>query len=72
MRIRMKGVIAGPRNGVDWPPVGGELDVPDEEGASLCASGLAEPVAVVKEERAVAPEPEKRRGPGRPRKPVDD
>lgn len=42
MRIRMKVSISGPRfTGEDWPPRGGVLDVPDSEGADLCASGLA-------------------------------
>lgn len=56
----MKGTIAGPRDGADWPPPGGELEVPDDEGAQLCASGLADPVPVDDIETAVPPEPEKR------------
>ena len=68
MRIKMKALITGTRDGEDWPLPGAEIDVPDAEGASLCASGHATPVAVPeKTERATAPAAEKR-GPGRPRK----
>ena len=36
----------GPRyDGRMWPGPGGEIDVPDEEGAALCAQGDAAPVA---------------------------
>jgi hypothetical protein len=36
----------GPRyDGRPWPGPGGEIDVPDEEGAGLCAQGDAAPVA---------------------------
>lgn len=45
MRIRMKTQVSGSRNGVPWPPRGGVLDVPDDEGAELCASGVSVPVA---------------------------
>jgi hypothetical protein len=76
--------MTGTRGGVDWPPVGGILEVSDEEGAQLCGVGIAIPVAekpADKVEKAVAPEAEERggalttddvpqvkRGPGRPRK----
>lgn len=45
--------ISGLRNNEPWPEVGGEIVVPDSEGASLCANGYATPVAE-------APKPEKR------------
>ncbi|MEV7394342.1 hypothetical protein [Streptomyces sp. NPDC091215] len=45
MKIRMKMTVSGLRNGQPWPPRGGVLDVPDAEGAALCAMGGAEPVA---------------------------
>ena len=44
MKIRMLRSLTGLRNGVRWPARGGELVVPDAEGASLCANGYAEPV----------------------------
>lgn len=43
MKVRMRVGISGTRNGQDWPPPGGLLDVDDDEGAQLCAGGLAEP-----------------------------
>jgi hypothetical protein len=45
MRVRMKMEVSGARNGVAWPKRGETFDVSDSEGADLCASGLAEPVA---------------------------
>ncbi|MGI5493878.1 hypothetical protein [Microtetraspora malaysiensis] len=61
MRIRMLAKISGTRDGKDWPDVGGEIDLPDDEAAGLIAAGMArsapdeddqgEPV----EEQATAP-----------------
>lgn len=56
MKIKMKAGITGTRDGQRWPAIGGEIVVGDEEGALLCAQGLAEPVAE-------APKPEKRGAP---------
>lgn len=53
MKIRMKADVSGSRNGQLWPPRGGTLELPDDEGAALCASGIAEPVADGKVETAV-------------------
>ena len=53
MKVRMSVALSGTRDGADWPPPGAQLDVPDDEGASLCAAGLAVPVKV-EPERAVA------------------
>jgi hypothetical protein len=47
MKIRMTEHRSGGRyDGRTWPPVGEDFDVPDEEGAGLCAQGSAVPVAV--------------------------
>lgn len=45
MKVEMKHEVSGTRDGEPWPPIGGEITVPDEEGAELCASGMAVPVA---------------------------
>lgn len=45
MKIKMKAQISGLRDGKDWPAPGEEVTVSDEEGATLCDAGLAEPVA---------------------------
>ncbi len=45
MRVKLKADISGDRDGRPWPARGEEIEVPDEEGASLCANDLAEPVA---------------------------
>lgn len=45
MRVRMKIDVSGSRDGQSWPKRGEAFDVSDVEGADLCASGLAEPVA---------------------------
>ena len=45
MRIRMLHQRTGGRyDNQPWPERGGELDVPDEEGAALCEQGIAEQV----------------------------
>jgi hypothetical protein len=63
VKVKMLVGMSGSRGGEDWPPLGGVLEVDDEEGAQLCAGGLAEPVADTgKVEKADAPEPEKRSG----------
>lgn len=62
MRVRMRAQMSGTRNGRDWPRLGELLDLPDAEGADLCAAGLAEPVAdEPAPERATAPPAETRR-----------
>jgi hypothetical protein len=43
MRVRMLRHISGARNGVEWPPAGGEVDLPDHEAEGLVANGYAEP-----------------------------
>ena len=44
MKVKMKVVMSGTRNGEAWPLPGSEVDLPDEEAANLCAAGLALPV----------------------------
>lgn len=56
MRVRMKADVSGDRNGRSWPQRGGEVDLPDDEGAALCANGMAEPVVEDKVEKAVVPD----------------
>jgi hypothetical protein len=48
MRVRMVQQMSGSRGEVPWPPVGGELEVSDEEAAWLCAKGDSHstPIAV--------------------------
>jgi hypothetical protein len=45
MRVRMKTEVSGSRDGQPWPKRGETFEVSDSEGAELCASGMAEPVA---------------------------
>ena len=57
MKIRMKVAVSGSRNGQPWPAFGEVAELPDDEGAELCARGFAEPVAEKpKAEKAVAPD----------------
>jgi hypothetical protein len=62
VKIRMKEQILGTRDGVRWPAPGGEVTLPDYEGAKLCAAGSAEPVAepTKTEKRPAAKRTEKR------------
>jgi len=61
MKVRMKVEITGTRDGKEWPARGEELEVSDEEGRDLCASGVAEPVKEDKTEKATAPRAETRK-----------
>lgn len=56
MRVKMLISVSGTRDGVDWPPVGGEIDLPGEEAADLCDAGHATPVKA-RFESAAAPSP---------------
>jgi hypothetical protein len=74
MKIRMLVDIAGTRNGVEWPPRGESIDLPEQEALDYIAAGLAEADATpgpakVTETAAVEPVKETAaRKPGRPRK----
>lgn len=41
MRVKMLVSLTGTRNGVDWPPRGATVDLPDAEARDLVAGGLA-------------------------------
>lgn len=60
MKIQMKLQITGTRDGVAWPAPGGEVDLPDNEAKKMLEAGFATPVVEKRQEKAVAPEPEKR------------
>jgi hypothetical protein len=62
MRVRMKTDVSGSRDGQAWPKRGETFEVSDAEGADLCASGMAEPVADGDEnvEKAVPGDSDKR------------
>ncbi len=62
MKVRMKVQIAGTRDGVAWPAPGEVKEVPDHEGARLCANGFATPVVEERVEKAVAEKPAEKRG----------
>jgi hypothetical protein len=61
MKIRMKIQITGLRDNVRWPAPGEVKEVPDAEGARLCANGFAEPVVEERVEKAVSSEPVEKR-----------
>ena len=60
MKVRMKVQVTGTRNGAYWPAPGGEITLPNHEGAKMCAAGSAEPVVSTEPEKAVPPVAEKR------------
>ncbi|GAA4849716.1 hypothetical protein GCM10023403_10600 [Pseudonocardia benzenivorans] len=64
MRVRMKHQISGTRDGVEWPAPGEEIDLPDDEAAAVCHTGMGEPVAEKKapEKRPAAGKAETREG----------
>jgi len=63
--VRMKVKVSGSRNGVEWPDVGGEVDLPEIEAEALVSAGMAEVVPSPKRSGKVAavktPVGEKRR-----------
>jgi hypothetical protein len=60
--VRMRVGVSGMRDGKDWPPRGGIIDLPDDEAAHYCANGMAEPVAVFDTaEKATPPDVAERR-----------
>lgn len=61
MKVRMLRTISGFRDGVEWPPLGGVLDVPEAEADDLERIGVVERVSAkstITAEVAAAPEPE--------------
>lgn len=65
MKVRMKVGLSGTRDGIEWPPRGSVIELPDAEAADYCAAGMAEPVAEFKddEEKAVVADDAEERGP---------
>lgn len=61
MRVQMRVLITGTRNGEDWPAVGGVVDLPDAEAQDLIAAGLAVPAAAPEPEKAAAPKARSKR-----------
>lgn len=50
--IKMQANISGTRDGVEWPEIGGTVDVPDAEAEALAAAGMARIIDEPKVERA--------------------
>lgn len=72
MKITMRVGITGTRNGEDWPPAGGTIDLPADEANALVEAGLAEAAttknapaveaaAVAAPEAATTPKPRARK-----------
>jgi hypothetical protein len=60
-KVRMLTTISGFREGVEWPPLGAVLDVPEPEADDLERMGVVERVSAkstIAAEVAAAPEPE--------------
>lgn len=60
MKVIMRVNISGTRNGSEWPPVGGVVELPDAEAVDLLNARLADP-APVEVETATAPKQRVRR-----------
>lgn len=55
MHVEMRARISGTRNGEDWPPVGGVVDLPEAEARALIALGAAVEVATTPEPEVSKP-----------------
>lgn len=64
MKVRIVRQPTGLLNAQPWPAAGEEIHLPAVVAKSMAEAGDVEIIV----EKAVAPEGEKRRGPGRPRK----
>lgn len=53
MKVRIVNRPSGLLNGRDWPEAGEVIEVEDNIGADMCASGIGEPVVDDKTEKAV-------------------
>ena len=58
MKVIMRVNISGTRDGVEWPSIGGTVDLPDAEAVDLLNAGMAAP-APVEVEAATMPAPKK-------------
>ena len=56
MIVRMTAGLTGTRNGQDWPPPGGTIELDDDEASDLVAAGLAVTVEGVERADVVAAE----------------
>ena len=52
--IKMLANISGTRDGVEWPELGGTIDLPADEAEALAAAGLARIIDEPKVERATS------------------
>jgi hypothetical protein len=62
VKVKMLLQIAGSRDGVEYPPAGDTMELPDNEAAKLCDAGFAEPVVEDKAEKAVPKKQAEKRG----------
>lgn len=44
MRVRLLVEVSGTRNGQQWPPMGNEIDLPDDEARQMISAQQAVPV----------------------------
>lgn len=59
MLVKMRREVSGLRNREPWPPVGGTIELTEDEAVTLVRNGMAEPVYDPEHgvETAVMPEP---------------
>ena len=44
MQVKMRALVSGLRDGKPWPPVGGVIELPEDEAVALCRNRMADPV----------------------------
>lgn len=54
MKVKLSISVSGLRDGKPWPARGEIIEVPDQEGADMCAAGQAEPVVEDRSEKRPA------------------
>ena len=54
MQVKMLANISGTSDGVEWPELGGTIDLPADEAEALVAAGLGRVIDEPKVERATS------------------
>jgi hypothetical protein len=57
VRIRLRVGLTGTRNGVEWPPRGSEMDLPEQEARDMIHGGLVDPVTMFRDAETAVPTP---------------
>lgn len=55
MKVTLRALITGTRNGKEWPAPGEDIDLPEQEATDLITLGLATPVTTHRDAEKAVP-----------------